>query len=151
MPMPLCWFERDGDTVPADEDDHRPEQDEHRALAVHPPRPAPHQVAAPVLVPHGYPPHDGHDHGRPGHGKDQVEARQLVEDAVAVRREESGQRHRQDDAGPVGQHTRDRQGPGLQKAGPEGLDAGPGLRVEQQLGSEVGADGVGGQRHGGRH
>ena len=112
-----------GHAVPADEHEDRPRQDEHRALPVHPPGPAAHQVAAPVLVPHGHPPHHGDDHGRPGHGEDQVEARQLVEDAVAVRREEARQRDGEDDAGPVGEDAGRRQRPRLEQPRPHRLDA----------------------------
>ena len=68
-----------------------------------------------------------------------------------MRGEQPGQRHREDDAGPVGQHAGDGQRAGLEQAGPHRLDAGPGPVVEEELGAEGRADRVGSQGHGGRH
>ncbi len=151
MPMPLCWLSSTATPCRLTNTSGRPRQDDHGPLPVHPPGPAAHQVAAPVLVPHGHPPHHRDDHRGPRHGEDEVEGRQLVEDPVAVRRQQAGQRDGEDDAGPVGQHARGRQGSRLQQPGPHRLDTGPGLLVEQELRPEVGAHRVGRQRHRRRH
>ena len=68
-----------------------------------------------------------------------------------MRREHAGQRDGEDDAGPVGQHAGRRQRPGLQQPGPQRLDAGSRLGVEDELGTEIRPHRVGGERHRGRH
>ena len=151
MPMPLLLVEQHRHAVPAGEHHGRPDQHHQGALAVHPPGPPPHQVAGPVLVPEGDAPDDRDHHGGARHRQNEVQARELVEDAVAVGREQAGQRHREDDRGPVGDDARGGQGAGLQEAGPHRFDAGVGLGVEEQLGAEIGPDRVGSQGHGGRH
>ena len=143
--------EEHGHAVAAREHDHGPDEDDQRALAVDPPRPAAHEMAGAVLVPDGDPAHDGHHDGRARHGQDQVEAGELVEDAVAVRREEPGQRDGEDDAGAIGQHAGGGQRSRLQQPGPHRLDARSRVRVEEELGAQVRADCVGGQCHGRRH
>ena len=148
---PALLVEQHRHAVAADEHHDRPQQDEHRPLAVHAPRPAPDQMATAVLVPHGHPSHHGDHDGGPRHGEDQVQPRQLVEDAVPVRRQEAGQGHREHDTGAVGQDAGHGQRSRLQEAGAHGVDTGTRLRVEEQLCAEVGTDGIGRQRHGGRH
>ena len=151
MPMPLCWLSSTATACRLVKTTAAHTSTIERALPVHPAGPAPHEVAGAVLVPDGHPPHHRHHDGRSGHGQDQVEARQLVEDAVAVGREQTGQRDGEDDAGAVGQDAGRGQGPGLQEAGPHGLDARARLGVDEQVGAERGPDGVGGEGHGGRH
>ena len=68
-----------------------------------------------------------------------------------MRRQQAGQGDGEDDAGAVGQHAGHGQRSRLQQAGPHRLDAGPRLRVEEELRTEVGTDRIGRQRHGGRH
>ena len=140
-----------GDTVPTGEHQDGPRQDEHAALPVHAAGPAPDQVAAAVLVPHRHPTHDGDDNRGPRHGEDQVQPRELIEDAVAVRRQHPGQGDGENDAGPVGQHPGRGQRARLQEAGPQRLDARPGLGIEDELGPQIRPYRVGRQRHGRRH
>ena len=151
MPMPLCWLSSTATPWRLTKTSAAHTSDEHGALPVHASRPAPHQVATAVLVPHGHPPHDGHHDRRPRHGEDEVQPGQLVQHPVAVGRHEAGQGDGEDDAGAVGQHTGGGQGPRLQEAGPHRLDAGPRLAVAEELRTEVGTDGVGCQRHRRRH
>ena len=68
-----------------------------------------------------------------------------------MRRQEARQGHREHDAGAVGQDPGHGQRSRLQQAGAHRLDTGSCRRVAEQLGTEVRTDGVGCQRHRGRH
>ena len=137
--------------MPAHEHEHGPGQDEHGALAVHTARPAAHQLRIPALAPDGHPAHDGDHHRRARHGEDQVQPRELIEDSVAVRREQAGQHDGEHHAGPVGQHAGGRERARLQQPGPHRLDARARVGVEEEFRAEVRSDRVGCERHGGGH
>ena len=142
--------EQHGHCVPAAEDDHRPHEDDQGALPVDAAGPAADEVARAVLVPERHPPHHRHHDGGAGHRQNEVEAGQLVEDPVAVRREEAGQGDGEDDAGAIGQDAGRGQRPGLQEPGPHRLDARARLGVDEEIGAERGPDGGGSEGHGGR-